>query len=430
MAKLENVNKFSKYGLRRRPTYEEITSLLDENKKLGLPLPNRDATFFRNSPEGSFFDGIHQMEDLKDEQQRLLLRQMNDILMRQNIRTAGRTLHTERARLNAFRPPRIVEANMQVDEEGDAQPMPQRTAQPSSIPSSRLQQASQLNMELDQRGNTAQKRREQIAMNEAEQVRKFTKPTLQEQLLGLQPPRAQPESIPIFSSGDEALQPMKVKRKNLNATVPVSLNATVSASSSQAPQPMNTTSQPKRNEPETRVEPRGKAGRPKMFKHGTDRTVGTKRDGDEIPEETKRKKSKRTNKNKEKIQRRLEAKMAKETVNVENDASQEARDARDSADDEAEEATRRKGSRVKRTIQKPKRPSEANNITIISETLKTARNRNIITAEEYKEFDEIFQECLSAKGKAEKSKRTNRAKVIYKNLYPKLKKNYDTEMKK
>ena len=157
--------------------------MLDENKKLGLPLPNRDATFFRNSPEGSFFDGIHQMEDLKDEQQRLLLRQMNDILMKQNIRTAGRTLHTERARLNAFRPPRIVEANMQVDEEGDAQPMPQRMAQPSSIPSSRLQQASQLNMELDQRGNTAQKRREQIAMNEAEQVRKFTKPTLQEQLL-------------------------------------------------------------------------------------------------------------------------------------------------------------------------------------------------------------------------------------------------------
>ena len=33
-AKLENVNKFSKYGLRRRPTYEEITNLLDENKKL------------------------------------------------------------------------------------------------------------------------------------------------------------------------------------------------------------------------------------------------------------------------------------------------------------------------------------------------------------------------------------------------------------
>ena len=208
-AKLENVNKFSKYGLRRRPTYEEITNLLDENKKLGLPLPNRDATFFRKSPEGSFFDGIHQMEDLKDEQQRLLLRQMNDILLRQNIRTAGRTLHTERARLNAFRPPQVVESNMQVDQEGTPQPTVQPTTAP---PSTRLRQASHLNMELQQRGNTAQKRREEIAMNEAEQVRKFTKPTLQEQLLGLQPPRTTPESIPIFSSGDEALQPVKVKK--------------------------------------------------------------------------------------------------------------------------------------------------------------------------------------------------------------------------
>ena len=399
-AKLENVNKFSRYGLRRRPTYEEVTNLLDENKKLGLPLPNRDATFFRNSPEGSFFDGIHQMEDLKDEQQRLLLRQMNDILMRQNIRTAGRTLHADRARLNAFRPPRTVEANMQVDADGNTQPAAQPTT-PSA--SSTIQQLSQLDLELQQRDSRAQKRREEIAMNEAEQVRKFTKPTLQEQLLGLQPPRTQPENIPIFSSGDEALQTTRVKRK--------SLNATVSASSGQAPQPMNTTSQPKRNEPETRVEPRGKAGRPKMFKYGTDRADGTKRDGDDIPEETNRKKSKRTNKNKEKQQKRLEAKMAKETVNISGD----------DADDEVEDT--RKGSRVKKSIEKPKIPSKAN-IQIIFEELTNAKNKNTITAEEYKEFNEVFQEFRKAKGK-EKSKQTAKAKDIYKKLYPKLKKKYD-----
>jgi hypothetical protein len=400
-AKLENINKFSKYGLRRRPTYQEIIGLLDENKKLGLPLPNRDATFLRNSPEGSFFDGIHQMEDLKDEQQRLLLRQMNDLLMRQNIRTAGRTLHTERARLNAFRPPQIVEANMEVDADGNAQP----TMKPTTVPpSTRMQQASQLNLELQQRGNTAQKRREEIAMNEAEQIRKMTKPTLQEQLLGLQPPRTIPENIPIFSSGDEALQPTKVKRKNLNATV--------SASSSQAPQPMNTTSQPKRDTPETRVEPRGKAGRPKMFKYGTDRADGTKRDGDEPEDTTNRKKSKRTNKNKEKIQRRLEAKMAKETVNVE-------------ANDADDEDTR-KGSRVRKTIEKPKSPSQAN-IQTIYEELTNAKNKNTITAEEYKKINDVFQAFRKAKGKA-KPPQTAKAKEIYKKLYPKLKKKYD-EMK-
>ena len=36
------------------------------------------------------------MEQLREEQGKLLLRQMNDILLRQNVRTAGRTYHTER----------------------------------------------------------------------------------------------------------------------------------------------------------------------------------------------------------------------------------------------------------------------------------------------------------------------------------------------
>jgi|Cyp1metagenome_2_1107374.scaffolds.fasta_scaffold15161_12 hypothetical protein len=175
---------------------------------------------------------------------------------------------------------------------------------------------------------------------------------------------------------------------------------------------MDVKSQPKRNEPETRVEPRGKAGRPKMFKHGTDRADGTKRDGEEPEDTTNRKKSKRINKNKEKVQRRLEAKIAKEaTVNVE-------------ADDADDEDTR-KGSRVRKTIEKPKPPSRAN-MTIIYETLTNAKNKNIITAEEYNEFDVIFQQFKKAKGK-DKSAQTTRAKSIYSKLYPKLKKKYDSE---
>ena len=221
-----------------------------------------------------------------------------------------------------------------------------------------------------------------------------------QQILNIQPPRTTPESIPIFSSGDEALQPTKVKTKNLNATV--------SASSSQAP--MDMSSNPKRSSPEERVEPRGKAGIPKMFKHGTDRPDGTKREGDEIPETTSRKKSKRTNKNKEKIQKRLETKMAKEaTVNVE-------------AEDADDEDTR-KGSRVRQTIQKPTIPSKAN-IQTIYETLTNAKNKNTITAEEYKEFNDVFEEFKKVKGR-EKSKQTAKAKSIYSKLYPKLKKNYN-----
>ena len=73
---------------------------------------------------------------------------------------------------------------------------------------------------------------------------------------------------------------------------------------------MDTSSKPKRGTPETDVEPKGKAGRPKI-KYVDLRPEAEKREGDDMPEETNRKKSKRINKNKEKKQRRLEAKMTK-----------------------------------------------------------------------------------------------------------------------
>ena len=45
-ATIENVNKMSKYGLKRRPTYDEIANLISENDLITGKLPNRDATFF------------------------------------------------------------------------------------------------------------------------------------------------------------------------------------------------------------------------------------------------------------------------------------------------------------------------------------------------------------------------------------------------
>ena len=87
-----DTNKMNKLGLRRRPTYEEIIGVIDEsNKNITGKLPSRDATFFKSSPEGSFFDGSDAMEQLREEQGRLLLRQMSEVLLRQNARTAGKT---------------------------------------------------------------------------------------------------------------------------------------------------------------------------------------------------------------------------------------------------------------------------------------------------------------------------------------------------
>ena len=84
-AVLENINPYSKYGLKRRPTYDEIANLIHENETLTGTLPDRTATQFKASPEGSFFDGLDHLEILKEQQQRIHERQMRELLMRQNI---------------------------------------------------------------------------------------------------------------------------------------------------------------------------------------------------------------------------------------------------------------------------------------------------------------------------------------------------------
>jgi len=88
-AKLELINPYSKYGLKRRPTYAEIAGLIYENQELVGQLPDRDATFFKNTPQGSFFDGMDNMEILKEQQNRINNRQMRDLVLRQQASQGG-----------------------------------------------------------------------------------------------------------------------------------------------------------------------------------------------------------------------------------------------------------------------------------------------------------------------------------------------------
>ena len=109
-----------------------------------------------NSQEGSYFDGADAIEQLKEEQGRLLLRQMSELLLRQNVRTAGRTYHTEPAQQLPTTSPVIAQPThpMNIDEELTQQATP-------TIPSSSTQQASQLNADTDtkRRKSNEEKRR-------------------------------------------------------------------------------------------------------------------------------------------------------------------------------------------------------------------------------------------------------------------------------
>ena len=105
-AQLELINPYSKYGLKRRPTYNEIIGLIDENELTGQ-LPDRTATQFKASPEGSFFDGLDHLEILKEQQNRIHERQMRELLMRQNIGNSTYSLARLRATQSENTPPQI-----------------------------------------------------------------------------------------------------------------------------------------------------------------------------------------------------------------------------------------------------------------------------------------------------------------------------------
>ena len=397
-AVIENVNKMSKYGLRRKPTYEEITNLISENEKLTGTLPNRDATFFRNSPEGSIFDGADAMEQLKEEQGRLLLRQMSDILLRQNVRTAGRTYHTERLQQLPTQSPVIAQPTqpMNVDEELTTQTTP-------TAPSSSTQQASQLNAEITQRGDRATKRREETAINHRGEVFKQNKQTIPEQIHHINPPRSfaplKPESFNIAT--DEEMPPVPKAKPKAKASASSSISSSSDLTNIPVIEVMNTSSSSKRgSNPETTIEPRGKAGRPKSFKAGTERMNAEKRDGSSPEEEPKMRKKR----NKKKTE--LEIGGAE-------------------ADDEIDEP---KDSGKRKTIQKPVGASTIG-VQRLREEFVNAKNKDMITKEQYEQFDSAYKTWFASKGNdAKKKQMLKQMREVYKlHLWQKLKDMYKAQ---
>ena len=394
---MATVDKYSIHGLKRRPTYEEIIGIIDEsNEKITGKLPDRSATFFRNSQEGSYFDGSDSMEQLKEEQARLLLRQMSEVLLRQNIRTAGRTFHAEKSQQLPLQSPVISQPTqpMNVDEETTQQTTP-------TVPSS-TQQTSQLNAELSDRGNKAMKRREETAMNHLGEVFKQNKPTITEQIHHINPPRSfapiKPEMYSM-ATDDEVMPQAKAKPKAKPKAK--ALPTSSSSSSSQAlpvVEVMDVSSSSKRANPETQIEPRGKAGRPKHFKEGTERMNAEKRDKGSEAEGTPAKK-KRNKK------RDLELGGAE-------------------ADDEIDEP---KDSRRK-TIQKPVGPSTIG-VQRLREEFVNANNKGMITKEQYKQFDSLYKTWFASKGNdTVKKQLLKQMREVYKlQLFQKIKEAYKSQ---
>ena len=64
-ATLELNNPYASLGLKRRPTYDELIGVINENASLFEPNPDRGASAFEESPQDSFFDGLNYTDKLK-----------------------------------------------------------------------------------------------------------------------------------------------------------------------------------------------------------------------------------------------------------------------------------------------------------------------------------------------------------------------------
>ena len=98
-AKLELINPYAKYGLKRRPTYDEIAGLIRENETLTGELPDRNVTFFKKTPQGSFFDGLNKLDKMKEEHSRITQRQISELLLRQYATENNISLSVARAQM-------------------------------------------------------------------------------------------------------------------------------------------------------------------------------------------------------------------------------------------------------------------------------------------------------------------------------------------
>ena len=182
-ARFEIVNPYQKYGLKRKPTFNEILGLLSEDQKLLRPFPDRTATQFRNSPQGSFFDGSDHVELLKEQQNRVLDRQMREMILRRQAQQNGGTFHLNRHNDSFTTEQSISDSGMMT---------------PSDVSSSQIIYHADAQRELEQRARGLAQRQQEVGQRHGEAVNRLND-TLTRNMLrsGFNDLRGMPETEPL-----------------------------------------------------------------------------------------------------------------------------------------------------------------------------------------------------------------------------------------
>ena len=193
-ARFELVNPYQKYGLKRKPTFNEILGLLSEDQTLLRPFPDRTATQFRNSPQGSFFDGSDHVELLKEQQNRVLDRQMREMILRRQAQQNGGTFHVDRHNDNFSSGESVSDSGMMT---------------PSEASSSQIMYHADLQRGLEERARQETQRRQEVRQRLGEAVNRLND-TLTRNMLrsGFNDLRGMPEAEPLQTDvSDEELIP-------------------------------------------------------------------------------------------------------------------------------------------------------------------------------------------------------------------------------
>ena len=75
-------------GLRKRPTYEDISQEINPDKTKVI-YPNRDAKFLREDPRMTQLDGVSFIESMKDQEEATIREQRKETTMRQMAKDSG-----------------------------------------------------------------------------------------------------------------------------------------------------------------------------------------------------------------------------------------------------------------------------------------------------------------------------------------------------
>ena len=188
-ARFELVNPYQKYGLKRKPTFNEILGLLSEDQTLLRPFPDRTATQFRNSPQGSFFDGSDHVELLKEQQNRVLDRQMREMILRKQAQQNGGTFHVDRHNDNFSSGESVSDSGMMT---------------PSEASSSQVMYHADLQRGLEERARQESQRRQEVRQRHGEAVNRLNETLTRNMLRSVfNDLRGMPETEPLQTDASE-----------------------------------------------------------------------------------------------------------------------------------------------------------------------------------------------------------------------------------